>query len=99
MTTITTISYLKAYLKRYDAIKRQHPDALLLFRFGDFYELYCDDAVKASEVLGITCTKRDVAGRPGWTHLAGFPRHALDTYLPRLIRAGYRVAILEPEDK
>ena len=69
-----------------------HNDRLLLFRVGDFYEAYCEDAQKASEVLGITLTKRN--GEDGY-YLAGFPYHALDTYLPKLIRAGLRVAICD----
>lgn len=69
-----------------------HNDRLLLFRIGDFYEAYCEDAQKASEVLGITLTKRN--GEDGY-YLAGFPYHALDTYLPKLIRAGLRVAICD----
>ena len=69
-----------------------HNDRLLLFRVGDFYEAYCEDAQKSSEVLGITLTKRN--GEDGY-YLAGFPYHALDTYLPKLIRAGLRVAICD----
>ena len=69
-----------------------HNNRLLLFRVGDFYEAYCEDAQKASEVLGITLTKRN--GEDGY-YLAGFPYHALDTYLPKLIRAGERVAICD----
>ncbi|MBR4264671.1 MAG: DNA mismatch repair protein MutS [Bacteroidales bacterium] len=76
-------------MKQYNSIKAKYPDAILLFRVGDFYETFCDDAVKASEILGITLTKR--AGEP----LAGIPYHALDNYLPRLVRAGQRVAICE----
>ena len=76
-------------MKQYRAIKQQHPDAILLFRVGDFYETFADDAVKASEVLGIVLTKRaDVA-------LAGFPHHSLDNYLPKLVRAGLRVAVCD----
>ena len=76
-------------MKQYNSIKAKYPDAILLFRVGDFYETFCSDAVKASEILGITLTKR--AGEP----LAGIPYHALDNYLPRLVRAGQRVAICE----
>ena len=72
--------------------EKTHNDRLLLFRVGDFYEAYCEDAQKASEVLGITLTKRN--GEDGY-YLAGFPYHALDTYLPKLIRAGLRVAICD----
>ena len=76
-------------------LKAKHPDALLLFRCGDFYETYSDDAVEASKVLGITLTKRSNGGSQGETPMAGFPYHALDTYLPKLIRAGKRVAICD----
>lgn len=76
-------------LKQYLEMKRNHPDAIILYRVGDFYETFCDDAVEAHRILGITMTQR--AGNP----LAGFPYHALDTYLPRLVRAGRRVAICE----
>ena len=78
-------------------IQKKHPDAILLFRCGDFYETYKDDAVKASKILGITLTKsngrKDDEGKP--LAMAGFPYHALDTYLPKLIRAGERVAICD----
>lgn len=73
-------------------LKEKHSDALILFRIGDFYESYCEDAQKISEVLGVTLTKR--SGENGY-YLAGFPTHALDTYLPKLIRAGLRVAICD----
>ena len=75
-------------------LKAKHPDALLLFRCGDFYETYSDDAVVASQILGITLTRRSNGGQAD-TPMAGFPYHALDTYLPKLIRAGKRVAICE----
>ena len=75
-------------------MKDQHPDALLLFRCGDFYETYCDDAVEASRILGITLTRRNNGASSG-AEMAGFPHHALDTYLPKLIRAGKRVAICD----
>ena len=81
-------------MKQFNDFKRQYPDALLLFRCGDFYETYCADAVIASEILGITLTKRSNA-TPNATEMAGFPHHALDTYLPKLIRAGMRVAICD----
>lgn len=81
-------------MNQYAAIKAQHPDAILLFRVGDFYETFGPDAVKASEILGITLTKR-ANGAASFVDLAGFPYHALDTYLPRLVRAGQRVAICE----
>ena len=76
-------------MKQYNSIKAKYPDAILLFRVGDFYETFASDAVKTSEILGITLTKR--AGEA----LAGIPYHALDNYLPRLVRAGERVAICE----
>ena len=81
-------------MKQYNAFKAKYPDAMLLFRVGDFYETYGEDAVKASEILGIVLTKRSnaIAESP---ELAGFPHHALDTYLPKLVRAGLKVAICE----
>jgi DNA mismatch repair protein MutS len=81
-------------MKQYYRIKSQHPDAILLFRVGDFYETFGEDAVKASEILGITLTKR-ANGSASYVDLAGIPYHAIDTYLPRLVRAGQRVAICE----
>ena len=81
-------------MKQYFNIKSQHPDAILLFRVGDFYETFGDDAVKASEILGITLTKR-ANGSASYVDLAGIPYHAIDTYLPKLVRAGQRVAICE----
>ncbi len=81
-------------MKQYYAIKDQHPDAVLLFRVGDFYETFGEDAIKAAEILGITLTKR-ANGAASFVELAGFPHHALDTYLPKLVRAGQRVAICE----
>lgn len=81
-------------MKQYFEMKQKHPDAILLFRVGDFYETFSDDAIIASETLGITLTKR-ANGAASSVELAGFPHHALDTYLPRLIRAGKRVAICE----
>ena len=81
-------------LKQYREMKKKHPDAILLFRVGDFYEIFGKDAVKASEVLGITLTRRQ-SGVDSRIELAGFPHHALDTYLPKLVRAGHRVAICE----
>ena len=84
-------------VQQYLDLKKKHPDAILLFRCGDFYETYKDDAVKASNILGITLTKsngrKDDEGKP--LAMAGFPYHALDTYLPKLIRAGERVAICD----
>jgi DNA mismatch repair protein MutS len=81
-------------MKQYIEMKGKHPDAILLFRVGDFYETFCEDAVTASEILGITLTKR-ANGAASSIELAGFPHHALDTYLPKLVRAGKRVAICE----
>jgi DNA mismatch repair protein MutS len=81
-------------MKQYYNIKTKHPDAILLFRVGDFYETFGEDAIKAAEILGITLTRR-ANGSAQFVELAGFPYHALDTYLPRLVRAGQRVAICE----
>lgn len=79
---------------QYVEMKKKHPDAVLLFRVGDFYETFSEDAITASEILGITLTRR-ANGKAAYVELAGFPHHALDTYLPRLVRAGKRVAICE----
>jgi DNA mismatch repair protein MutS len=81
-------------MKQYYDIKTKHPDAILLFRVGDFYETFGEDAIRTSEILGITLTRR-ANGSASFVELAGFPYHALDTYLPRLVRAGQRVAICE----
>ncbi len=81
-------------MKQYFEMKAKHPDAVLLFRVGDFYETYCEDAISASEILGITLTRR-ANGVAKSIEMAGFPHHALDTYLPKLVRAGKRVAICE----
>ena len=81
-------------MKQYYAVKAEHPDAILLFRVGDFYETFGEDAIRASEILGITLTRR-ANGAASYVELAGFPFHALDTYLPKLVRAGQRVAICE----
>ncbi len=81
-------------MKQYLDIKSKHPDAILLFRVGDFYETFSEDAIKTSEILGITLTRR-ANGAASYVELAGFPYHALDTYLPKLVRAGQRVAICE----
>ncbi|MDE5608259.1 MAG: DNA mismatch repair protein MutS [Muribaculaceae bacterium] len=81
-------------MKQYFEMKAKHPDAVLLFRVGDFYETFCDDAITASEILGITLTRR-ANGAAQSVELAGFPHHALDSYLPKLVRAGKRVAICE----
>lgn len=91
------MSNVPPIIKQYNDLKQKHPDALLLFRCGDFYETYKEEAVKASNILGITLTKHskrmDEEGKP--LKMAGFPYHALDTYLPKLIRAGERVAICD----
>ncbi len=79
---------------QYAEMKKKHPDAILLFRVGDFYETFSDDAIVASEILGITLTRR-ANGKAAYVELAGFPHHALDSYLPKLVRAGKRVAICE----
>lgn len=81
-------------MTQYVEMKKKHPDAVLLFRVGDFYETFSDDAITASEILGITLTRR-ANGKAAYVELAGFPHHALDTYLPKLVRAGKRVAICE----
>ena len=85
---------LTPMMKQYFELKAKHPDAVMLFRCGDFYETYSEDAVTASEILGITLTKR-ANGQSKTVEMAGFPYHALDTYLPKLIRAGKRVAICD----
>ncbi len=85
---------LTPLMKQYYAIKEKHPNAILLFRVGDFYETFSDDAIKTSEILGITLTKR-ANGSASSVELAGFPHHALDTYLPKLVRAGQRVAVCD----
>ena len=80
-------------MQQYNAIKTKHPDALLLFRVGDFYETFGEDAIKASKILGIILTHRNNGGDK--TELAGFPHHSLNTYLPKLVKAGQRVAICD----
>lgn len=87
---------------QYHEMKRKHPDAILLFRVGDFYETFGEDAVFVSDITGITLTRRPNQYRTGTIELAGFPHHALDAYLPKIVRAGKRVAIceqLEPPTK
>lgn len=88
---------LTPMMKQYYDLKSKHPDALLLFRCGDFYETWENDAVETSKILGITLTKsnrqKNIDGKP--LRMAGFPFHALDTYLPKLIRAGKRVCICD----
>ena len=99
MTKETTMTPI---IKQYNELKEKHPEALLLFRVGDFYEAYDEDAVKAGEILGIPVTRKfnsKYKGNDGHAlKLAGFPYHALDTYLPKLIRAGMRVAICDQLD-
>ena len=86
---------LTPMMKQFFDLKAKHPDALLLFRCGDFYETYCDDAVTAARILGITLTHRNNGNAGKGDEMAGFPHHALDTYLPKLVRAGMRVAICD----
>ena len=81
-------------MQQHNAIKAKYPDAILLFRVGDFYETFGADAVKTAGILGITLTKRN-GGDPNSSELAGFPHHALDTYLHKLVKAGHRVAICD----
>src|SRR6187399_2467299 len=81
-------------MRQYNEIKRKYPDACLLFRVGDFYETFGEDAIRASKILGITLTKRG-AGSETETALAGFPHHSVNTYLPKLVKAGLRVAICD----
>lgn len=96
-TKAVAAASLSPMLKQFYDLKAKHPEAILLFRCGDFYETYCNDAEKASKILGITLTRssrtKDIEGKP--LNMAGFPYHALDTYLPKLIRAGERVAICD----
>ena len=84
----------KALMEQYEAMKAKHPDAVLLFRYGDFYECFGEDAIICADILQITLTRR-MRGKEKSIELAGFPHHALDTYLPKLVRAGKRVAICE----
>ena len=86
---------LTPMMRQFYSLKEKHPDALLLFRCGDFYETYAADAVAAARILGITLTRRNNGRQKDATEMAGFPHHALDTYLPKLIRAGRRVAICD----
>lgn len=94
-TTHMASETLTPMMQQYRRLKAEHPDAIILFRCGDFYETYMQDAVTASSVLGITLTHRSNKGYAKNTEMAGFPHHALDAYLPKLIRAGYRVAICD----
>lgn len=86
------------FLKQYEELKKKHPDTLLMFHNGDFYDLYKEDAVKAGTLLGLTLANRTIEGTKEKVHMAGFPFHALDIYLPKLIRAGQRVAIRDALD-
>ncbi|MDR2824886.1 MAG: DNA mismatch repair protein MutS, partial [Prevotellaceae bacterium] len=81
-------------MKQYNSFKSKYPDAILLFRCGDFYETFSEDAITAAAILGITLTRR-ANGAASSIELAGFPHHAIDTYLPKLVRAGKRVAICD----
>lgn len=85
----------KMLTEQYEAMKAKHPDAVLLFRLGDFYECFGEDAVTCADILQITLTRLMNGGKGKSIELAGFPHHALDTYLPKLVRAGKRVAICE----
>tara|TARA_X000001036_G_C20676152_1_gene804243 strand:+ start:275 stop:2872 length:2598 start_codon:yes stop_codon:yes gene_type:complete len=88
------VSKVTPLMKQYNQIKSKYPDALLLFRVGDFYETFGEDAIKAANILGIVLTKRG-AGSNSETELAGFPHHSINTYLPKLVKAGFRVAICD----
>ena len=94
MKTVNTDIEMTPMMKQFLGLKAKNPDALMLFRCGDFYETYSTDAVEAADILGITLTKR-ANGKGKTIEMAGFPYHALDTYLPKLIRAGKRVAICD----
>lgn len=86
----------KTFIEQYTELKAKNPDRLLLFRCGDFYVTYADDAMAAAEILGITLTKRSYAqSGDKLAYTAGFPYHAIDTYLPKLIRAGKRISICD----
>ncbi|MGB3086026.1 MAG: DNA mismatch repair protein MutS, partial [Saprospiraceae bacterium] len=91
------INTMTPLMEQYYSMKAKHPDAILLYRVGDFYETFSEDAVKTSKILGIVLTKRNNGGTD--IELAGFPYHSLDAYLPKLVRAGYRVAICEQLEK
>ena len=84
-------------MEQYYAMKSKHPDAILLYRVGDFYETFGEDAITTSKILGIVLTKRNNGGND--IELAGFPYHSIDAYLPKLVRAGFRVAICEQLEK
>ena len=93
-TTVAKDVVMTPMMKQYFELKEKHPDAVMLFRCGDFYETYSEDAITAANILVITLTKR-ANGQAKHGEMAGFPFHALDTYLPKLIRAGKRVAICD----
>lgn len=97
ITSIDEMSKVTPLMSQYFKLKAKHPDAILLYRVGDFYETFAEDAIKVSEILGIVLTKRNNGGND--IELAGFPYHSLDTYLPKLVRAGHRVAICEQLEK
>src|SRR5690349_21450195 len=98
METVESLMQVKEaetpLMKQYYGIKSKYPDALLLFRVGDFYETFGEDAVRTAAVLGIVLTRR-ANGKGTYIELAGFPHHSLDSYLPKLVRAGHRVAICD----
>ncbi|MBP9196318.1 MAG: DNA mismatch repair protein MutS, partial [Saprospiraceae bacterium] len=91
------MSKVTPLMAQYFKLKSKHPDAILLYRVGDFYETFAEDAIKVADILGIVLTKRNNGGND--IELAGFPYHSLDVYLPKLVRAGYRVAICEQLEK
>lgn len=97
ITSVDEMSKVTPLMSQYFKLKAKHPDAILLYRVGDFYETFAEDAIKVSEILGIVLTKRNNGGND--IELAGFPYHSLDTYLPKLVRAGHRVAICEQLEK
>ena len=94
MSTKENNTKVTPLMKQYNAIKKEHPKTLLLFRVGDFYETFGEDAIKTSKILEIVLTKR-ANGAASHIELAGFPHHALDTYLPKLVKAGLRVAVCD----
>jgi len=97
VTSVEDMSKVTPLMAQYFKLKSKHPDAILLYRVGDFYETFAEDAIKVADILGIVLTKRNNGGND--IELAGFPYHSLDVYLPKLVRAGYRVAICEQLEK
>jgi len=97
VTSVEDMSKVTPLMAQYFKLKAKHPDAILLYRVGDFYETFAEDAIKVADILGIVLTKRNNGGND--IELAGFPYHSLDVYLPKLVRAGYRVAICEQLEK